>query len=371
MKKLLYITDQDEYMDHSFIAPLFEIYLKKYLEIDIVYFTEFKSDFERKDAHRFTMPSRYKNVLIQSLLRNNIAIDSYDFIMVRNDIEVMKNVLKYRKTYGYKALYRFSYPKSSRKLLCDQAKNKNTFFAPLQHYFKMKGATSIINLCDAFLPTSLSMQKAFRPEVTIGTIVCPPAINPQVLYPNKQHEGEEKCFFYAGTVDKTRAFETVLDAFVAVNSQQWSLAISTPDTHYVHRMLEDYPQIKPQIKVYNAKTKEALLLGIALADIGVALLPDISIYNSSTPVKIFDYYASAVPCLMTHSGDTTTLFKDADTAWFSPFESEEIAKKIQSLLSLSKAEVIEVGSKGQAHLLTVQNYETIAKNIASKLQGLL
>lgn len=76
MKKLLYITDQDEYTDHSFIAPLFETYLKKYLTVDIVYFTEFKSDFERKDAHRFTVPTRYQNVLLDELNRNNVLIDS-------------------------------------------------------------------------------------------------------------------------------------------------------------------------------------------------------------------------------------------------------------------------------------------------------
>ena len=60
MQKLLYITDQDEYVDHSFIAPLFEVYLKKYLNVDIVYFTEFKSDFGIKDSHHFIVPSRYK-----------------------------------------------------------------------------------------------------------------------------------------------------------------------------------------------------------------------------------------------------------------------------------------------------------------------
>ena len=34
MEKFLYITDQDEYTDHSFIGPLFEKYLKEYFDID-------------------------------------------------------------------------------------------------------------------------------------------------------------------------------------------------------------------------------------------------------------------------------------------------------------------------------------------------
>lgn len=48
MEKILYITDQDEYTDHSFIGPLFEKYLKEFYEVDIVYFSEFKAEFEKK-----------------------------------------------------------------------------------------------------------------------------------------------------------------------------------------------------------------------------------------------------------------------------------------------------------------------------------
>ena len=102
MKKLLYITDQDEYKNHRFIAPLFETYLNKYISVDIVYFTEFKSDFERKGEHRFTVPTRYKNVLLDELNRNDVPIDSYAYILVRNDIDIMKHVLQEKDKYQYK-----------------------------------------------------------------------------------------------------------------------------------------------------------------------------------------------------------------------------------------------------------------------------
>ena len=370
MKKLLYITDQDEYVDHSFIAPLFEIYLKKYMTVDILYFTEFKSDFERKDAHRFTVPTRYKNVLIHELIRNSIDMHSYDFVMVRNNIDIMKHILKHKTQYAYKALYRFSFPKRSVKMCCAKAENKHSLLSSLMHPFKTKNETKIINQGDAFLPTSQSMHKAFLPNVNIPTIICSPAINPQVLHENKQHKGKEKRFVYAGTVDKVREFETVLNAFTKVNNPLWKLFISTRDTEYTYAMLEKYPDIKEHIEVYNAKTKDALLELIAKADIGVALLPDIPIYNSSTPVKIFDYYSSSVPCLMTDSGHTNTVFTDCSDAWFCDFTAEEITKKIEYLLTLSKEEVMEIGAKGQARLLNVKNYETLAKTIATQLETL-
>jgi len=370
MKKLLYITDQDEYVDHSFIAPLFEIYLKKYMTVDIVYFTEFKSDFERKDSHRFTIPSRYKNVLINELTRNDVDMHSYDFVMVRNNINIMKQLLKHKEQYNYKTLYRFSFPKRSVKMCCDKAEHKHSLLSSILHPFQTQNETKVINKCDAFLPTSQRMHQAFLPKVDIPTIICSPAINPQALHENKQHTGEEKRFIYAGTLDKVREFETVLNAFAQVSNPQWKLLISTRDTEYTYKMLENYSHMRTQIEVYNAKTKEALLELIAKADIGVALLPDIPIYNSATPVKIFDYYSSAVPCLMTDSGHTTTIFTDCTDAWFCNFTQEDISKKIEYLLTLSKEEVMQVGAKGQRRLLDVKNYETLAQTIAAQLTAL-
>jgi len=370
MQKLLYITDQDEYVDHSFIAPLFEVYLKKYMTVDIVYFTDFKSDFEQKDAHRFTVPSRYKNSIISELMHNDLDIASYDFVMVRNNINIMKHVLKNRETYHYKALYRFSFPKRSIKMCCDKADNKAGFFSHLFHRSKTKKETKVINQCDAFLPTSQSMQHTFLPDVNIPSILCSPAINPDMLYDNQQHTGTQKRFVYAGTLDKVREFETVLDAFAALENDNWELLISTRDTLYAQKMLDRYPTIRRKVQIYSAKTKASLLELISKADIGVALLPDIPIYNSSTPVKIFDYYASGVPCLMTDSGHTNSVFTDCVDAWFCDFTQQDISQKLAYLLSLSKEEVIAVGAKGQQRLLDVKNYKTLAKNIADAFQTL-
>jgi len=370
MKKLLYITDQDEYVDHSFIAPLFEIYLKKYMVVDIVYFTEFKSDFTCKDDHHFVVPDRYKNVLLSELSDNGIDLHSYDFVMVRNHISLMQHILKYREMYQYKALYRFSFPKRSVHMQCEGAKEKNQFFNQCLHYLQTKKETNIINQCDAFLPTSQRMHDTFRPKVTIPSIICSPAIDPSALHENKQHKGEEKRFVYSGTLDKVREFETVLEAFSRVESSQWKLFISTRDVEFTYQMLEKFPDIRDKIEVYNAKTKDALLELIAKADIGMALLPDIPIYTSATPVKIFDYYSSAVPCLMTDSGHVTTLFSDCSDAWFCDFTQADITTKIEYLLTLSKEEVMQVGAKGQKRLLAVKNYEYIAKTIAEKLEAL-
>ena len=370
MQKLLYITDQDEYVDHSFIAPLFEIYLKKYMIVDILYFTEFKSDFTCKDTHHFVVPTRYKNVLLDELKRNNMDIHSYDFVMVRNNITLMKHILKYRDTYGYKALFRFSFPKRKVQIKCEEAKGKNQFLKRCIHYMKTKKETKIINSCDAFLPTSKRMYQTYLPDIIIPTIICAPAINPEALHVHQQHEGEEIRFVYVGTLDKLRDFGIILDAFDTIENKAWKLYISTRDVEFAYSIIEKYPNMKENIKVYNAKTKDTLLELIAKADIGIALLPNLPIYNTSTPVKVFDYYASGVPCLMTQSGHSSSIFTDCVDAWFCDFSVEDIKKKLNYILGLSKENIAAIGEKGQKRLLDVKNYETIAKTIAYQLKAL-
>lgn len=370
MKRLLYITDQDEYVDHSFIAPLFEVYLKKYMTVDIVYFTDFKSDFSCNDSHHFIVPSRYKNMLFKELACNNIDLKSYDFVMVRNNIPILKQVLKHKDTYGYKALYRFSFPKRKVQIKYEEAKGKNQFLKRCIHDIKTRKETKLINQCDAFLPTSERMYQNYLPDVTIPTILCSPAINPTALHPHQQHTGEEICFVYAGTLDKLREFNTVLDAFASLKNKAWKLNISTRDVEFAYSILADYPDMKAQVKVYNAKTKDALLGLIAKSDIGIALLPDLPIYSTSTPVKVFDYYASGVPCLMTQADHTSTIFTNRIDAWFCNFTVQDIKEKLEYLLTLSKEKIASIGDKGQKRLLDVKNYETIAQNIADQLQSL-
>jgi len=370
MQKLLYITDQDEYVDHSFIAPLFEIYLKKHMSVDILYFTDFKSDFACKDEHHFIVPTRYKNGLIKELRHNDIDLHSYDFVMVRNNIELLKHVLKYRDKYHYKVLYRFSFPKRKVQIKCNEAEGKNQFLKRCMHTIQTKKETKIINSCDAFLPTSKEMYQNYRPEVTIPTIICSPAINPEALHKHQQHDDDEIRFVYVGTLDKLREFNTILDAFSTVSNKQWKLYISTRDVEFANTLVNNYPNLQKNIKIYNAKTKDALLELIAKTDIGISLLPDLPVYNTSTPVKTFDYYSSGVPCLMTLSTHTSTIFTDGLDAWFSDFTVQSIAEKLTYLLTLSKEDIADIGQKGQNRLLEVKNYETIAKNIANQLKAL-
>ena len=367
MQKFLYITDQDEHTDHSFIGPLFEKYLNKHFDINIIYFSQTKTIFENQNNTKFIIPKASKNEVLSKLEENGINLDDYTYITVRNDTDILKDVLKKKSKYHYKVGFRLSFPKRIAKLQIDEANNKKNFFDIINNKVQTYKETSLINECDIFLPTSRQMRDDYLKDVKTRTFVIPSAIDPDVMHHNVHHEGNEKRFFYAGTLDKLREFETVLKAFSQIDTSKFKLMISTKDPQYAKELFAKYPELDNAIEVYEAKTKQELLEVIAKADIGLAALPNIELFNSSTPMKILDYYSSAIPCVMTNNENNRSIFTDNKSGWLCEFTENDIKEKLEYIINLSKDEVTQVGESGQKRLLDVRNYERIAADLAHQL----
>lgn len=366
MQKFLYITDQDEFSDNSFIGPLFEKYLAQHFDIDIVYFSKVKSSFEN-NGNKLIVPKDEKLNVLDVLNNNSVDLYEYQFVAVRNDTKILKEVLKLRDKYSFKVAFRLSFPKRIAKLQIDEANNKKSYIDIINNKIQLHQEAKLINDCDIFLPTTRKMRDDHLKGVDTRTFVVPSAIDPEALHENIQHEGEEKRFFYAGTLDKLREFETVLDAFDLLEPGTYKIMISTKDPEYVEKLISKYSNISTTIEVYTPKTKNDLLDIMSKADIGLSVLPDIALFNSSVPVKVMDYYTTAIPCIMSKNATNEAVFTDGETAWLSGFSKEAIKEKLESIIALSKDEVTKVGLNGQKRLLDIRNYKRIADDLAHQL----
>lgn len=115
----------------------------------------------------------------------------------------------------------------------------------------------MINECDIFLPTSFQMKNDYFKDVKTRTFVIPSAIKFDVLHENiRRGRGSEKRFFYAGTLDKLREFETVLEAFSSIPSDNYKLMISTKDPEYLDDMLSKFPDLKKILKFVMQKQEK-------------------------------------------------------------------------------------------------------------------
>ena len=367
MSKFLYITDQDEYADHSFIGPLFQKYLTKHFEINTTFFSKEKTQIEIQENGRIIIPEKSKNNIIHELESHGINLNEFEFVVIRNNTDLLKEVIKQKSKYKFKVGFRLSFPKRIAKLETDLANNKKSILDIISNKIKTYSEVNLINECDIFLPTSFQMKDDYFKDVKTRTFVIPSAIDPDNLHEKTYHEGNEKRFFYAGTLDTLREFEVILEAFSNIDSSNFKLMISTKDPEFLDHLLLDFPNLNDNIEIYDAKTRNDLLNLIAKADVGLSPLPDIALFNSSTPMKVLDYYSSAVPCFMSNNENNTSIFEDNISAWFTDFNEESIRNKLEYIISLSKDEIREVGINGQKRLLAVRNYERIAADLAHQL----
>ncbi len=123
-----------------------------------------------------------------------------------------------------------------------------------------------------------------------------------------------------------------------------------------------------KIKVSKANTKDELLNFITKCDIGLALLPDISIFNTSVHLKIMDYYTSGVPSLMSNNAQNNSIFTNEKDAWLCDFNVKDISEQLEKIIDTPKSKIKIMGEAGQERLLETRNYKIIAKRLSKVLE---
>lgn len=369
MKKFLYITDREEYSEHNFIGPLFEKYLPDYMDVDIVYFSKYKSYFENRNGH-FIVPVHERKDILKYLSENRVDVFAYDYVVVRNIYDVLENILDRKGIYNIKVGYRLSFPKITAALERAKVEQGSTLIKSINAKLKTQAKLKLINQCDIFLPTSKRMQKVYYPGVTTKVHVIPSAIDPSRVHSKISRDDEKIVFTYIGTLSKLRNFELVLKAFNSLKSENWELLILTVDEDYAKNCVSEFAKIKDKIKIIKLNTKDELLDVTAHCDVGVALLPDIDIFRTSVPLKVIDYYTSGVPALISNNELNNTVFENNKDAWICDFNQESIANKLEDIISNPKDKITEMGKSGQQKLLDTRNYKIIAKNLAAAMEEL-
>ncbi len=369
MKKLLYITDQQEYSEHGTIAPLFHGYLKEYLQVNVVYFTKYKHSFQVK-GDDFVIPSHYDKDVIAYLKEQLIDIMKYDYVFVRNIQSILKTVLQYRDTYQYKVGFRTSFAKSTQAY--ERTKLDGTgIVKAIRVKFGNWTKDRLINQVDIFMPTSTQMQRVFYPDITCKTYPLLTALDPKAIVTRPLRNDGLRRFIYVGSLDKLREFQVVLDAFNAIAELSWQLVLSVHSPEVINELLKSYPKIKEKIEVVYVDELKAIKAQVCSCDVGLALLPDRELYNNALSAKVLDYYSCSVPALLNDTVKNRSIFQEESEAFFSSFDTIAITEKLKVLIEMEEATLIEMGQKGQQKLLDLgRNYEVMAKNLFEELQQL-
>ncbi len=367
--KLLYITDQQEYTDHGTIGPLFNGYLKEHMDVNIVYFTKYKHSFQAKGSD-FVVPSQYKKDICSYLESKDVKLGAYDFIFVRNMTDILANVLKNRKQYGYKVGFRVSFPKTEEAYEALRSESSLNVLGRMGNAISRYNKKRLINQCDLFMPASYSMKDTFYGDCNVKTLALPAGLDPARITPHRESEGEERHFIYVGTLDSMRRFEEVLVAFTNVSSSSWHLNISTFNPEFARTVMGRYPSIADKVTIMSASNLNELMVQVDDCDVGIAMLPELAIYNTAVPAKIMDYYTCAIPALLTDNAKNRSLFSDED-ALFCEFDTAAITAKLDEIIAMTQEEIAKMGTAGQQKLLAHErNSELMAEELHEVLAAL-
>jgi glycosyltransferase involved in cell wall biosynthesis len=369
MKKLLYITDQQEYSEHGSIGPLFNGYLREYLDVHIVYFTKFKHSFQAK-GQDYIVPQKYQKEICCYLNAKGVDLAVFDFVFVRNVGAILEDVLNNRPRYGYRVGFRASFPKTVEAYEAMKAEEKATWFSGLSAQYRTYRKRKLIQQCDLFLPMSRDMQETFYGE---GNPVCfplPAGLDPDRIRKHEPSPHEETRFIYVGTLDKLRQFGRVLEALERLVSLSWHLTISTLDLTYAKNLIAAHPAIAQRVEIVRAETLEELTEQINGCDIGIALLPSTPLFDTSVPAKVMEYYTCAIPAIVTENPKNRTLFDDSE-AIYSAFEPDAIAETLAKVIAMPRETIAAIGEAGQQKILGMKrNYQVMAQQLAELLETL-
>jgi len=369
-KKILFITDQQEYSENGTISTLFDLYLQEYFEVHIVYITKYKHSFQEKGRH-YIVPIDKKDNVIEYLEAKDIDISTFSFVFVRNKKEVLKNVLDNKNRFSYKVAYRVSYPKRHHKLHQLNSSSPIGFAKSIIYKNRIKKRDRLANQCDLFLPPSIEVQDKFYPNIHIESFPVFIGLAPDILNDHKITDDKIKKFIYAGSIDEMREFHTILDALDLLKNDNWQLTISTTDKNHINQLIKKYPNLINKVSIVSAMSLKILRDQINEHDVGIALLPRNDFYDTVLADKVIDYYTCAIPTLMTSNDKNHSIFNENE-AIFCDFETNKIAQKLDELINISNEDLSVIGNNGQNKLLNLErNYKILAKNLAYKLEEII
>ncbi|HIP11226.1 MAG TPA: glycosyltransferase [Arcobacter sp.] len=364
MKKIVYFPSENENSNHTSVEALFNKYLKKFFLIQIVYSGEKTK--KLSDGNLVIKKSKRYNFINEL---KDLAFDSPNFYIVRNDFNVLKNIINNNKNsqIGFQSTFLHSY----RRLVQAHIEKKKLLRKYIEYMFKSKEETKLIEKCDFLIPNSKMMNKVINQSNKPYTYIYSSfdfELSSDVL--NKKSDDNKVRFLYIGTVDKLREIDKIFEAFSNVKSQNWILDVYTKNfdeaTTYKSKMKKN----ENLVNIYNSLDRKTLYKTMAGYDVGISLIPINDLYTVASPIKLSEYFACKLAVITTAIPEAVDLYADTNSAFFVHFDTVSISKTINNILQMDKEELNRMGLNGFNIVKQKRNYKTNAKYIVSFLNSL-
>jgi glycosyltransferase involved in cell wall biosynthesis len=235
-----------------------------------------------------------------------------------------------------------------------------------------------LHKADLVLPISKWMKiKLVEQGINEKNIMeCPSGVDTKTFANNRKAEIRNECdatkcktIIYVGTLDKLRNLEVLLLAFseVLVKNRNTKLIIVGEGNGRLNlKQLTVSLHIDEQVVFTGLVARREIPSLIASADIGVSLVPPLSFYKLSSPIKILEYMAMGKPVVANSEiYEQREILGESGGGILTSFDSPSIAGSIIKLLN-DTDEAVSMGEKGKEWILKNRDYEILARKVEEK-----
>ena len=365
MKKILYFPSEEYGSNHTSVEALFNKYLRRYFDIQIVY-----KDNQTKKVENNNLTINHKNKSNFFSEIGSITSAEFDFVIVRNDYNVLNNVINYKKKFNknFKIGFQCTFLHSYRRIVQAHIEKKALIRKYLQYSFSQNKEEKLINKCDFLIPNSKMMNKVIN-KVNLPYTYIHSSIDLELL-PKINIEKDSKLikFVYIGTVDKLREVDLIFKAFGKINKEGWTLDVYTKDTDLATQYINEMESNKNKIFIHNSLNRNELYERISYYDVGISLIPINDLYVVASPIKLSEYFACKLSVMTTAIPEAVDLYADKNCAFFVNFDIDSIVESINSILAKEKKELEIMGVNGFNIVKEKRNYEFISIEIKKFLE---
>ena len=168
----------------------------------------------------------------------------------------------------------------------------------------LKASQSRVDGLLGISPLGLDRLQGLLPNVR-ESIYIPLCVSRQDIrqpkYENKEHNREFLKFCYIGTLDRLRAFDRVLSGFeiatkAGLQAELHVFGGKDGEITFLRSKAQTL-SMSDRINFHGSVSRGWLTKELATFDVGVSLIPDISIYKEASPTKLVEYMGAGLPVI--------------------------------------------------------------------------
>lgn len=365
MKKILIFTGTRINDKESAIEGMCKKHLSNRLAVTFVYFDKQASHNDR-EGNCIVLKKWHSRFQLAQGLSEFVDLAEYDFIVVRNLFQVLRQILRLRLQ--AKTGFWESFPHSHARLERAQFERRAVLRKNVEYFVKSKLEKTLISQCDFYMPITQTHKRVYYDDLTIPCFPMPMGVDfSSIDIPNKTiNQAQPVRFVYIGAICELRRLDIVNRAFLKTNK---------PFTfdYYSYDQNSAVDKIKniddPRIRFRGPMNRHDLFQEIANADVGVCFFPNTKTFITASPTKTLEYGALGMTLLVNEMPEYTNLLDD-HCAYICDFKEHAITRALQTILDTPRQILKSKGLDCQRRIQEQRNYQNMAKAFFHFLIGL-